>query len=314
MSIYEGIWVPLVTPLHQGKPDLDKVQQLATHLIESGIHGLVVCGTTGEAATLNEQEQAHLLSAILEVAKNTCPVLMGINGSNTHMLSEQVGRYENQHLTGFLVSAPSYLRPSQEGLRLHFDAIATATDRAVVLYNIPSRTGVNIDLSTVIALERHANVVAIKDSSGNMTQMMGLVNCTDLKVMCGDDALLLDTLNMGVQGAISAAAHVRPDLFVHLFELVRANHHVQAQALFEELRPLIRPLFSESNPAPVKAALTLQGWIREELRLPMTPMSLAGKIKLATELEKLASLRLPVKVRQMPAPLTSHSRSLSLVR
>ncbi|MCH8621465.1 4-hydroxy-tetrahydrodipicolinate synthase [Undibacterium sp. TS12] len=314
MSIYEGIWVPLVTPFHQGKPDLDKVQQLTRQLMTAGIHGLVVCGTTGEAATLTDNEQTALLAAVLEVSKNSCPVLMGISGSDTRVLAEKVRAYSNQHLQGFLVSAPSYLRPSQEGVRQHFESIAKATEKDIVLYNVPARTGVNIDLSTVIALEKQTNIIAIKESSGNLTKMMGLVNCSHLKVLCGDDAMLLDTLSMGGQGAISAAAHVRPDLFVQLYELIRADYFPEAQALFAEMQPLIRLLFSESNPAPVKAALAMQGLIQEELRLPMTAMSLAGKIKLANELERLADLVLPVKARPMPTPVINNIRSLRMVR
>ncbi|MFZ6741784.1 4-hydroxy-tetrahydrodipicolinate synthase [Undibacterium sp. JH2W] len=314
MSIYEGIWVPLVTPFKNGQPELDKIQQLATQLIAAGVHGLVVCGTTGEAGTLTEHEQQQLLTAVLEVTKNSCPVLMGMSGSDTRLLAEKVASYTSQHLYGFLLSAPSYLRPSQEGVRLHFETIARATEKDIVLYNVPARTGVNIDLSTVIALEKQKNIVAIKESSGNLTQMMGLVNCSHLKVLCGDDAMLLDTLSMGGQGAISAAAHVRPDLFVQLYELMRTEHLPEAQALFAEIQPLIRLLFSESNPAPVKAALAMQGLIQEELRLPMTAMSLAGKIKLAHELERLAALPLPVKARSLPSPVINNIRSLRMVR
>lgn len=314
MSIYEGIWVPLVTPFQQGKPDLDKVQQLTRQLMAAGIHGLVVCGTTGEAGTLAENEQSAILAAVLEVTKYSCPVLMGISGSDTRMLTEKVRAYSNRHLQGFLLSAPSYLRPSQEGIRLHAESIAKATEKDIVLYNVPARTGVNIDLSTIIALEKQTNIVAIKESSGNLTQMMGLVNCSHLKVLCGDDAMLLDTLSMGGQGAISAAAHVRPDLFVQLYELIRADYFPEAQALFAEMQPLIRLLFSESNPAPVKAALAMQGLIQEELRLPMTAMSRAGKIKLANELERLADLVLPVKARPMPTPVINNIRSLRMVR
>ena len=314
MSIYAGIWVPLVTPFHHGLPDLDKIQQLAERLIAAGVHGLVVCGTTGEAATLTENEQSRLLAAVLEISKNSCPVLMGISGSDTHSLAEKVRAYVNPHLQGFLLSAPSYLRPSQEGVRLHFEAIAKATEKDIVLYNVPARTGVNIDLSTVIALEKQKNIVAIKESSGNLTQMMGLVNCSHLKVLCGDDAMLLDTLSMGGQGAISAAAHVRPDLFVQLYELMRADYFPEAQALFSEMQNLIRLLFSESNPAPVKAALAMQGLIQEELRLPLTSMSLAGKIKLAHELERLATLAFPFKARSLPSPVIHHIRSLRMVR
>ncbi|MFZ6723227.1 4-hydroxy-tetrahydrodipicolinate synthase [Undibacterium sp. Ji49W] len=290
MSQFEGIWVPLVTPFRQGEPDYEQAQLLAQQLILAGVHGLVVCGTTGEAACLSEYEQAHMLAAILEVTKNTCPVLMGMGGSDTSVLTEKIRRYDDPRLTGFLASAPAYVRPAQEGIRRHFEALATATDKALVLYNIPARTGVNIDLGTCISLQRHGNIVAIKESAGLATQLSGLINCTGLKVLCGDDALLFDALGLGGHGAISAAAHVRPDLFVALYELMRAARYAEAKLLFEQLLPLIRLLFSEPNPAPVKAALALQGYIHDELRLPMTPMSLAGKTKLADVLDSLTQV------------------------
>ncbi|MFZ6655127.1 4-hydroxy-tetrahydrodipicolinate synthase [Undibacterium sp. TJN19] len=296
MSTYEGIWVPLVTPFKQGKIDFDTAQQLAIRLMASGVHGLVVCGTTGEAATLNENEQSLLLAAILEVTAGSCPVLMGISGSDTQVLTEKVMRFSHQAQTGFLVSAPSYVRPSQEGIRQHFEALARATEKAIVLYNIPARTGVNIDLGTVIALQQQRNIVAIKECGGTLTQIRGLINCTHLQVMCGDDAMLFDALCVGGHAAISAAAHVRPDLFVHLYELMHTGHTREAGALFNQLLPLIQLLFSESNPAPLKAALAMQGQLREELRLPMTPMSAEGKTRLAREQEKVMAIPVPHKL------------------
>ncbi|MES2106135.1 MAG: 4-hydroxy-tetrahydrodipicolinate synthase [Pseudomonadota bacterium] len=286
MTLFEGIWIPLVTPFRNGEPDLDRAQQLALTMMDAGVHGLVVCGTTGEAATLSEQEQERVLSAVLEAAQGSCPVLMGISGSDTQALAEKVARLDSHKSAGFLVSAPSYVRPSQEGIRLHMQAIAQATADPIVLYNIPSRTGVNIDVGTVIALEQHANVVAIKECGGNLAQMAELINHTRLKVLCGDDALLFHSLCLGGHGAISAAAHIRPDLFVQLFELVRNGELASARTLFNHLLPLIQLLFSESNPAPVKAALAMQGRLQEELRLPMTPMSKTRRASLAHALEK----------------------------
>ncbi|HTD06824.1 4-hydroxy-tetrahydrodipicolinate synthase [Undibacterium sp.] len=290
MSIFEGIWIPLVTPFRNGKPDLDRAQQLALKLLDAGTHGLVVCGTTGEAAALSEKEQTLMLAAILEVVQGACPVLMGIGGSDTRALAEKVARLDGQQSAGFLVSAPCYVRPSQEGIRLHFEAIAQATGDPIVLYNIPSRTGVNIDTGTVIALQQQANIVAIKECGGNLAQMAELVQHTRLKILCGDDALLFHALCLGGHGAISAAAHIRPELFVRLYELTRAGEIASARALFYQLLPLIQLLFSEPNPAPLKAALAMQGYIQEELRLPMTPMSKTGRARLAAALDQLMAI------------------------
>ena len=290
MSIFEGIWVPLVTPFHHGEIDFDQAQQLAIMYRNAGVHGLVVCGTTGEAASLSEKEQEQLLMEILEAVQGTCPVLMGISGSDTRHLAEKVKRYQQANLKGFLVSAPSYVKPSQEGIAQHLSAIAQATKRDIVLYNIPSRTGVNIELNTVLRMRKHANVVAIKECGGNLHHMADLINLSELQVLCGDDALLFHSLCLGGHGAISAAAHIRPDLFVHLYDLCRKGEIVAARALFHQLLPLIQMLFSEPNPAPVKAALAMSGLIREELRLPMTTMSRQGKAKLSEILLSLMSI------------------------
>lgn len=295
MSIFEGIWVPLVTPFHLGEIDFDQAQQLAIMYRNAGVHGLVVGGTTGEAATLSAKEQEQLLMAVLEAVGDTCPVLMGMSGSDTRHLAEKVKRYEQANLKGFLVSAPSYVKPSQEGIFQHFSAIAQATERAMVVYNIPSRTGVNIDLNTVLRMEKHANVVAIKECGGSLNHMADLINLSDLQVLCGDDALLFHSLCLGGHGAISAAAHIRPDLFVHLYDLCRKGEIVAARALFHQLLPMIQMLFSEPNPAPVKAALALSGLIREELRLPMTTMSRQGKATLSEILLTLMSIPDPRK-------------------
>lgn len=289
MSLFEGIWIPLVTPFTNGQVDLVAAQRLTADFVQSGVHGLVVCGTTGEASAMNEREQELLLSAVLEAAGD-CPVLMGIGGSNTTAVTQKVVHFNQYPIAGLLVSAPCYVRPSPQGIQLHFQAISEATDLPIVLYNIPARTGVNIDIATVMALSHDPHFVGIKECSGNMAQLTSLINSTTLKVLCGDDTLLLATFCMGGHGAISAAAHIRPDLHVQLFELVRGGYLQQARALFNALLPLITLLFSEPNPGPVKAALALQGKVRDELRMPMLPMSTDGKKRLAQVLEQVLAL------------------------
>lgn len=293
MTDFEGIWVPLVTPFRDGRVDAGAAQALAEKLIAGGVHGLVVCGTTGEAATLDDDEQAMLLAAILEAADSRCPVMMGIAGSDTRAVAHKVASFDRHPLAGFLVSAPSYVRPSQQGIRLHFETVAAATDRPIVIYNIPSRTAVDIELATAAALARNPRFAAIKECSG-IARLTDLVNTTPLKVLCGEDTLLLATLCLGGHGAISAAAHICPELYVRLLQLVRAGRIEQARLLFNALLPLIRMLFSEPNPAPVKAALALQGSLREELRLPMMPMSAQGRARLEVELHRIAAVPLPL--------------------
>ncbi|MFC5473152.1 4-hydroxy-tetrahydrodipicolinate synthase [Paraherbaspirillum soli] len=290
MLPFDGIWVPLVTPFHNGRIDFLSTQRLVENLLQAGIHGLVACGTTGEAATLSDDEQTALLAAVLEAADGRCPVLMGLGGSDTRAVAARAAGLRDAALAGFLISAPSYVKPSQQGIRLHFQTIAAATDRPIVLYNIPGRTGVNIEPATMRALAADPHFVAVKESGGSVSQLTALINQTPLKVLSGDDSLLLTTLCLGGHGAISAAAHIRPDLYVQMFDLVRAGQLAHARAIFNALLPLIELLFSEPNPGPVKTALAIQGKIHEELRLPMTPMSSAGKEKMARALEQLAAI------------------------
>jgi 4-hydroxy-tetrahydrodipicolinate synthase len=285
-----GIWVPLVTPLRHGALDLARLQTLAESMIDQGVHGLVVCGTTGEAATLEPGEQNAVLAAVLEAADGRCPVLLGISGNDTYAAAGKVMQFEDAGVDGFLVCAPSYVKPSQQGMQRHFEVIADATSHPIVLYNVPSRTGVNLELATVQKLALRPQFVAIKEAGGNLQQMSDLVAQAPLAMLCGDDALLFAALCAGGHGAISAAAHLRPDLFVQLYDLIQAQQLMQARALFQLLLPMIRLLFTESNPAPLKAALAMRGLLREELRLPMTPVSDELRQRLAVALGGLMDI------------------------
>ena len=287
---FQGIWVPMVTPFRDGAIDFDAAQRLAGELASSGVNGLVVCGTTGEAAMLSEAEQGMLLDSVLEAVGPRFPVVMGIGGSDTRAVTAAVQRYHDHPLAGLLISAPAYVRPSQEGIMRHFQAIAAATDHSIVLYNVPARTGVHITTATAALLARDSHFVAIKEAGGQLDQFGQLLRETHLDVLCGDDALLLASLAMGAHGAMSAAAQVRPDLYAQLFDLVKSNRHADAGALFKTMLPAIRLLFAEPNPGPIKAALAMQGKLRDELRLPMTSMSGAGQQKLALALEPMLAL------------------------
>lgn len=287
MKSMHGIWVPLITPFRQGQVDLDAAQRLASHLVTKGIHGLVVCGTTGEACALDESEQQALLDAVLAAVGSDYPVLMGLGGSDTRSVVAQARRYGEHDIAGFLLPAPAYVRPSQEGLLRHFEAVAQNTDQDIVLYNIPYRTGVNIELPTLQELARNPRFVAIKECGGNINQLIDFINETPQVVLGGEDALILPTLCLGGRGAIAAAAHIRPDLFVALYQRVQSGDLAEARAIFKLLLPLIRTLFSEPNPGPLKAALARDGWIEDELRLPMTSSTAACRNRLAQIMESL---------------------------
>lgn len=272
MQSFEGIWLPLVTPFRKGMVDLAAAARLAAHYARRGVHGLVVCGTTGEAATLSDDEQLRLLAAVVEAA-GPCPVAMGISGSDTAAVAAAARRCGTLPVAALLVTAPGYVRPSQDGIRRHFEAVAAATDRPIMLYNIPYRTGVNIDVATVRALAANPQFVAIKESGANLPQLMDLLRETPLRVLCGEDHLIFTAGALGAHGAVAAAAHVRPELFVALYGHLRAGRLAEARALHNRLLPVVRLLFAEPNPGPVKAALAAAGWIEDELRLPMTRAS-----------------------------------------
>jgi 4-hydroxy-tetrahydrodipicolinate synthase len=287
MTSFEGIWVPLVTPFRDGAVDHDAAHRLAAHYA-ARVHGLIVCGTTGEAATLSGEEQERLLETVTKAAGPRCPVAMGLAGNDTAAVAAAARQLETR-AAAFLVTAPYYVRPSRDGIRRHFETVAGATRRPIILYNIPYRTGVNIDVATVRALAANPQFVAIKESGGDLPQLMDLLRDTPLKVLCGEDHLILAACALGAHGAIAAAAHVRPDLFVAMYEQLRAGALPAARALHNRLLPVVRLLFSEPNPGPIKAALAAQGWIADELRLPMTPASAACRAQLQMALAVLAA-------------------------
>jgi 4-hydroxy-tetrahydrodipicolinate synthase len=297
-SRFSGIWVPLVTPFQAlahasseaGPVDLATAQRLARFYADEGVAGLVVCGTTGEPATLSVSEQHALLSAVLEAVQGRCPVMMGAAGNHTDALAQRLRLLDSFDLAGVLISPPAYVKPSQAGIIAHYLKLADATRHPIVLYNIPSRTGVNMEPITVAKLVATGRFPAIKESAGNVPQLLNLLEIPQLDVLCGDDILLLTSLLLGARGGISATAHIRPDLFVALYHQVEQGHTAAAQSLFQQLKPLIEAMFSEPNPAPLKAALAQQGWLLETLRLPMTPVSEACNQQLALQLERVMKL------------------------
>lgn len=291
MTVFSGIWVPMVTPFRDGNLDLQAAQRLALHLHEQGVDGLIISATTGEAATLSSDEQRRLLAAILEAVGGKCPVAFGLSGNNTAEMTAAVQQWDEAAIAGLLISAPYYVRPAQEGIRRHFEAIAAQTRHPIVIYNIPYRTGVNIEVETMQALAANRQFVAIKESGGgNLEQLTRLIDDTPLQVLSGEDSCIFVTACLGGHGAISAAAHIRPDLYQRMLRAVRAGDLSTARQIHTALRPLIKHLFSEPNPAPLKAALAMQGLLRNELRLPMTAVSSICRHKLEVLLAEVMTM------------------------
>ncbi|MCY1516552.1 4-hydroxy-tetrahydrodipicolinate synthase [compost metagenome] len=274
MPVFSGIWVALVTPFNDGAVDFPALRRLARHLLDAGVAGLVACGTTGEAAALSRDEQLAVLDALLDEVPGE-RLVMGLAGNNLAEALAFQREVQRRPVAGVLVPAPCYIRPSQEGLLSWFGAIADAASVPVILYDIPYRTGVKLELATLRTLAKHPNVVAIKDCGGNPDTTLALIADGELDVLTGEDAQIFTTLCMGGRGAIAASAHIRPEEFVRLADCVAAGELDTARTIFQGLLPLIQMAFVEPNPAPVKSLLALQGLIRDELRPPMQRSSAA---------------------------------------
>lgn len=287
---YRGIWLPLVTPFRNDVVDHAALKQLVAHYCKSGIAGLVVCGSTGEAAALDESEQLAVLDTVLEEA-GSLPVMMGLAGNNYRHVLERLGRIAQRPLAGILAPAPYYIRPSQAGLKDYFTALADHSRVPLVVYDIPYRTGVTLDTETLLSLAGHGNIRGIKDCGGNADKTQALISDGRLAVLAGEDHQLLSTLCLGGHGAIIASAHIRPDLFVALWRAVRDQRLREAQGLFQRLTPLIRLMFAEPNPGPIKALLSRQDWLENELRFPMRPVSTALSEDLTVACAALDSLQ-----------------------
>lgn len=277
MHDFAGIWVPLITPFHHGAVDHDGLKRLLAHLDGKGLAGVVVCGSTGEAASLDEAEQMAVLQTVL-AARGGLQVFMGVSGVTPGKVAARLRELQGLPLTGVLVPPPYYVKPSQKGIADFFTAVADASPHPVVLYDIPSRVGVRIETQTMLHLAAHPQIRAVKDCGGDLEHTQAVIDDGRLQMLCGDDSRVFVNLCQGAVGAITASAHLRPDLFAELHRLLRQNDLQAAQGLWKTLWPLTRALFDEPNPGPVKAALATLLDLHDELRAPMTTAS-AGLAK-----------------------------------
>ncbi|MGC5699088.1 4-hydroxy-tetrahydrodipicolinate synthase [Pseudomonas sp. NFXW11] len=274
MSSFQGIWVPIVTPFADGAIDFEALQRLCKHLLHSGVRGLVVCGTTGEAAALDQDEQLAVLDAVLQVVPGE-RVIMGLAGNHLKSLLARQQAILQRPVAALLVPAPYYIRPSQAALESFFHTVAEASSVPLIVYDIPYRTGVTLDTATLLNIVRHPRIAAVKDCGGSLDKTLALLASGAVEVLCGEDLQLFNALCLGASGAIAAAAHIQPQLYVQLLQQVGDQQLLAARATFMQLAPLIQALFAEPNPAPVKALLAQQGFIGPELREPMQPCSAA---------------------------------------
>ncbi|WP_174240912.1 4-hydroxy-tetrahydrodipicolinate synthase [Granulicella sp. S190] len=289
-----GCGTALVTPFRRdGSVDEPALHALVMWQIESGIDFLVPCGTTGEASTLSEVEWLRTIEVVIAAAAGRVPVIAGCTHNSTHEAVARVRKLSHVHgLTGVLTANPYYNRPGQEGQYQHFHAIAEATELPVLLYNIPSRTGANLEPATVLRLAELKNVIGVKESSGNIAQITELLTTAprSFKVFCGDDGLALPVLALGGAGLISVASNVIPGQMSQMVRAALENDWVDARRINRQFFRLMQAHFWEASPAPVKAVLHMLGRGEDVLRLPMVPVSDATRRRLERMVGELGML------------------------
>lgn len=276
MVMIAGVWVPLVTPFKDGAVDLASYRRLVEHYIGKGASALFPLGTTGEAPTLSDEEEDAIVAATVDAAAGRVPVFVGIGSNATAKVIKTIKRLERFAFAGIVSVCPYYNRPTQAGMHAHFKAIAEATARQILIYNIPYRTSVNLSNETLLRLAELPNIVGVKDSSGNMAQSLELIASrpAGFSVLTGEDGLFFSQLCSGADGGILASAHLATERFVEIAQRIAANDHQGARAIWLPLQRIIPKLFEEANPIPIKHCLWRQGLIASpECRLPLTSVS-----------------------------------------
>ena len=290
---FTGMGTALITPFKKdGAVDEIAVRQLVRRQVESGIHFVSPCGTTGEAPTLSDREKLRIVEIVVEEVNGRVPVLAGAGGYDTREVVAFAKELERIGANGILSVTPYYNKPTQEGLFQHYKAIAEAITLPIVLYNVPGRTGVNIDVSTVVRLAQIPNIVGTKEASANVIQMCEIYAAVpeQFLLLGGDDPLTVAVMAIGGRGIISVASNAAPAKMVQIMELTEKGDFAAARQLHSWLLPLIQVNFIEANPIPVKAAMAAMGLIEETYRLPLVSPSPASREKIMAVLQNLRLL------------------------
>lgn len=268
----QGVIVPLITPFKNGEVDYKSYEKLVNHYISEGVHGLIPLATTGESPTISENEYEKILEKTMECVNKRIPVYVGLGGNNTKEVISKLDVAEKHGADGILSVAPYYSRPSQKGIYEHFKSISESTDLDIMIYNIPYRTGVNVENETLYKLVRMKNIVGVKDCSGNMKQTIDFLmnRPDDFSILTGEDAYFYTTLVLGGDGGIMASASLNTKKYIEVYNSIRSNDYKKALGIWNKLYNNIHLLFKESNPAPIKYCLRKIGLIEtDELRLPL---------------------------------------------
>jgi len=293
MSIFTGCGTALVTPFRQDLSlDEDALRRLIRRQIESGIDFIVPCGTTGESPTLTRAEHVRVVAIAVEEAKGKVPVLAGAGGYNTAEVIALGKELQQLGVDGLLSVNPYYNRPTQEGLYQHFKAIAGGVSLPIVLYNIQGRTAVNIETPTLRRLADIENIVAVKEASGNISQMAAVAHAMPERfdILCGDDAIAIPLIALGGRGIVSVVSNEIPAEMTKLLHLALGGDFAGARAMQRAWMPLMEMNFIESNPIPVKTAMAMMGLLEPVWRLPMTPPSAETRARVESVLRSVGLL------------------------
>ena len=296
---FTGVGTALVTPFRKdGSIDEAAMRRLVRRQLDAGIHFLSPCGTTGEAPTLSHAEKIRVVELVVEENAGRVPVLAGAGGYDTRDTIALVHDMEKAGADGLLSVTPYYNKPTQEGLYQHYKAIAESTPLPIVVYNVPGRTGVNVDVATIVRLADIANIVGVKEASGNVVQMCEIfASVPDAFILLsGDDPLTVAAMAIGGRGVISVASNAAPAEMVQIVEMAEKGDFASARRLHTWLLPFCQVNFIESNPIPLKAAMAAMGLLEEHYRLPLVPPSAAARDKIMRVLQNLKMLGAAARV------------------
>ncbi|NRA40386.1 MAG: 4-hydroxy-tetrahydrodipicolinate synthase [Planctomycetes bacterium] len=283
--MFSGSIPALITPWKNGSIDEDALKGLIDWHVESGTSALLPCGTTGESPSFTHEEQHHMIKRCVEIADGRLPVIAGAGSNNTKEAVSLAEAAERMGANAILTITPYYNKPPQEGIFQHFKAVREACTLPMILYNVPSRTGINLLPETAARVAALGNVDSVKEASGDLGQAQDLLDL-GVRVLSGEDGLVLPLMSLGASGVISVVANFAPRIMADLCAAVSAQDLSTAQKLHSVIHDLAKVAFMETNPLPAKAALAAMGKCNEDLRLPLVPMTDAGKVTLLACLKK----------------------------
>lgn len=288
----QGVYPAIITPFKENKVDYAGLRNNIDFLIENGVSGVIPVGTTGESPTLTPLEHEKVVEKVVEFVDGRVEVIAG-TGSNSTSEALEFSQYaEDVGVDGVLLITPYYNKPTQEGLKRHFGEIANSINVPIVLYNVPSRTALNIEPETIKYLfNEYSNISAVKEANPNLSQVSEVLDSCDIDILSGNDELTLPIISLGGKGVVSVIANIAPKEFVQMVDFANAGKFDKAKEIHYKLFPLMKLMFVETNPIPIKTAMNMLGMPSGELRLPLCEMAESNKLKLQNALNNLGLLK-----------------------